>query len=81
MRIRNTTTGHFIHGTAETGTRVSQNPARAFDQEPPHLAQSSAAQKILAISSVPCLKWGLPVQNRGTYPLGEGRLVLGIKGG
>lgn len=81
MRIRNTTTSHFIHGAGETGTKVSQTSARAFDQEPPYLAQSSATQQVLAISSVPCPEWGLTVQNRDTYPLGEGRLVLGIKGG
>lgn len=81
MRISNTTTSHFIHGAAETGTKVSQTLARAFDQEPLHLAQSSAARQVLAISSVPCPKWGLTGQNRGAYPLGEGILVLEIKGG
>lgn len=60
---------------------MSQPPARASDQEPPYLAWSSAGQQALATSCVPCPTRGLAGRDRGIYVLGEGRFVLGIRGG
>lgn len=78
----NTTPGHLvIWGAADTGTRVSQLPARASDQELSLVAQPSGGHRGSATSCVPPLsgilldRMGIPIslQRGGLSRADQGR--------